>query len=91
MEKYLDVQEFTYELPEEKIAKYPLEERDASKLLVYKDGKITDSVFSSLPSQLPENSLLVFNNTKVTLIKFQFARISKKGQKEGTTNLKKPL
>ncbi len=64
-ERYLDVQEFTYELPDERIARYPLAERDASKLLIYSEGKIAEKTFRSLPDVLPDNSHLVFNNTKV--------------------------
>ena len=47
------IEDYSYELPEERIAKYPLEERDSSKLLVYKDGDIRDSVFRRLPEELP--------------------------------------
>lgn len=63
--QYIDIQEFTYPLPEERIAKFPLEPRDSSKLLLYKAGHIEDAVFSTLPQHLPAGSTLVFNNTKV--------------------------
>lgn len=56
---------YDYLLPEGRIAKFPLERRDASKLLVYRDGVISESVFSHLCDFLPEGSLMVFNNTKV--------------------------
>ena len=71
-----NVQALDYILPEEKIAKYPLPERDASKLLVWKNGEITDSVFRSLPDFLPEGSLLVFNNTRVIHARLLFQKKS---------------
>jgi S-adenosylmethionine:tRNA ribosyltransferase-isomerase len=61
----LSIKDFTYDLPEDRIAKYPLPERDASKLLVYDQGKITEDVYRNLDKHLPPNSLLVFNDTKV--------------------------
>jgi len=63
---------FDYDLPEEKIARFPLAERDRSKLLVYRNGEIMDSEFSDLLSHLPEDSLLVFNNTKVVRARIMF-------------------
>src|SRR5689334_21852175 len=63
--KNLLIKDFTYDLPEDRIAKYPLPERDASKLLVYQDGKITEDVYKNLDHHLPSDSLLVFNDTKV--------------------------
>ena len=56
---------YDYPLPDERIAKYPLNERDMSKLLVYRDGKISEDVFINAGNHLPENALLVYNNTKV--------------------------
>ena len=63
--KNLAIADFTYSLPENKIADYPLTERDASKLLVYKEGNITEDIYKNIASHIPENSLLVFNDTKV--------------------------
>ena len=63
--KPLLIESYNYELPDERIAKYPLTERDASKLLVYKNGKISESRFSELAEVLPEGCLLVYNNTRV--------------------------
>ncbi|WP_194777871.1 S-adenosylmethionine:tRNA ribosyltransferase-isomerase [Pararhodonellum marinum] len=57
--------QFHYELPEERIAKFPLNERDASKLLLYEEGSIHHCHFTQLPDLLPTNTLLVFNDTKV--------------------------
>jgi len=59
------INSFDYPLPEERIAKFPLSRRDASKLLVYQHAKITESVFSSLADFIPTDSLLVYNNTRV--------------------------
>lgn len=59
------IETYNYPLPDDKIAKYPLEKRDASKLLVYQHQTIKESVFSSLPEFLPEKSLLIYNNTRV--------------------------
>ncbi|HPW67673.1 MAG TPA: S-adenosylmethionine:tRNA ribosyltransferase-isomerase [Salinivirgaceae bacterium] len=61
----LDINQFDYELPNDRIAKYPLKNRDESKLLLYNKGVISEETFKNLPQFLPKNSLLVFNNTKV--------------------------
>ncbi len=61
----MDSQLYTYELPDERIAKYPLPERDASKLLVFRNHNIEESIFRNVGSYLPEGAMLVFNNTKV--------------------------
>jgi S-adenosylmethionine:tRNA ribosyltransferase-isomerase len=65
MNNTLNINEYKYNLPQEKIALYPLEERDQSKLLVYRDGDVTHSHFHQLDQFLPENSILFFNDTKV--------------------------
>lgn len=70
--KDLSIQDFTYHLPDEKIAKFPLSERDESKLLVYKNGKISVDAYKNLPQLLPGNTLLVFNNTKVVEARLLF-------------------
>ena len=61
----LNIDDFDYELPDERIAKFPLEERDHSKLLVWRNGAISERNFYNLPEELPEEAMLVFNNTKV--------------------------
>ena len=71
---YID--EYDYSLPDEHIAKYPLAKRDTSKLLVYKGGEIFESKFSSLADFLPENSLLVYNNTRVIQARLLFNKIT---------------
>ncbi|WP_276498207.1 S-adenosylmethionine:tRNA ribosyltransferase-isomerase [Pontibacter litorisediminis] len=63
--KKLAIKDFVYELPEERIAKFPLPERDQSQLLLYRQGQIADHTFTDLPQLLPPHTLLVFNDTKV--------------------------
>ncbi|WP_299985422.1 S-adenosylmethionine:tRNA ribosyltransferase-isomerase [uncultured Pontibacter sp.] len=70
--KNLAIKDFVYELPDERIAKYPLPERDQSKLLYYKSHNIADHTFTDLPDLLPAGSLLVFNNTKVVQARLIF-------------------
>ncbi len=68
----LRISDFSYPLPEEKIAKYPLEQRDQSKLLIYKEDRIGEDIYRNLHNHIPENSLLVFNNTKVIQARLLF-------------------
>lgn len=68
----LKISDFTYELPAQRIARYPLPDRDQSKLLVSRKGRISDHFFYELPSLLPEGSLLVFNNSKVLPARIRF-------------------
>ncbi len=70
----IDLREYEYTLPEERIAKFPLEKRDASKLLHVRDGKIEHLNFYNLPSLLPSDSLLVYNDTKVIPARLIFQR-----------------
>ncbi len=70
----ISISDFNYPLPDEKIAKYPLPQRDQSKLLVWKDHSIEDRIFSELPDLLPANSLLIFNNTKVIRARLLFEK-----------------
>ena len=65
MERHIDINRFDYALPEERIAKFPLAERSASKLLIYRGGEIAERHFADIGDVLPEGELLVFNNTKV--------------------------
>ena len=65
MERYIDINDYHYTLPEERIAKFPLAERSSSKLLVWRKGEIAESRFHAVGGKLPAHSLLVFNNTKV--------------------------
>ncbi len=68
----IPIDDYDYALPPERIARYPLPERDASKLLVWRGGEISESRFSSLPELLPQGSLLVFNDTKVVRARIVF-------------------
>ncbi len=63
--KHLKIEDFTYDLPAEKIAYNPVNPRDQSKLLVYKDKKISENIYRNICDYLPENAVLVFNDTKV--------------------------
>ena len=63
--KHLKIEDFTYDLPVEKIAYNPVNPRDQSKLLVYKDKKISENIYRNICDYLPENAVLVFNDTKV--------------------------
>lgn len=72
--KNITIQEYTYQLPDEKIALYPLQERDVSKLLIYKDGLITEDIYKNIQQHLPVNSLLVFNNSKVIQARILFTK-----------------
>lgn len=70
------IEEYSYTLPDERIAKYPLAERDSSKLLMYHDGNVAEYRFSSLPGLLPEGSIMIFNDTKVVPARLHFQRAS---------------
>ena len=72
--KQIRISEYNYQLPDERIAKFPIAERDHSKLLVYEHGQISDDVFYHLPKYLPKNSLMVFNNTKVIQARLHFRK-----------------
>lgn len=72
----ISIQDYTYELPEEKIALFPLEKRDTSKLLVYKEGQISEDRFVNIASRLPKGTLLLFNNTKVIHARLEFFKPS---------------
>ncbi len=72
--KTLQIQNFNYELPESRIAQYPLAIRDESKLLVFENEQIRDRVFYDLHEELPSDTLLVFNDTKVVQVRLQFER-----------------
>lgn len=70
----IHIEDYSYPLSDDRIAKYPLEQRDASKLLHYKDGKIEEKVFRELPALLSEETLMVFNDTKVVPARMHFQR-----------------
>ena len=70
----ISIEDYNYSLPDERIAKFPLPKRDESKLLLYRDGKISESVFKHITDYLPEGSLMVFNNTRVIQARLLFQR-----------------
>jgi len=70
----LHITDYDYPLPDERIAKYPLEKRDASKLLLYDDGIISESIFSNLADYIPSESLMIFNNTRVIHARLLFRK-----------------
>lgn len=72
--KELKIADYAYHLPEEQIALYPLPQRDAARLLIYKNDQITESVFTHLAEYLPEQALLVFNNTRVIPARLLFQK-----------------
>ena len=72
--KQISIKDFTYDLPDERIAKFPVDPRDSSQLLLYRNGEISRSQFRYLPDFLPENSLLVYNNTKVIRARMFFRK-----------------
>lgn len=72
--RHIQIKDYTYDLPDERIAKFPLVERDSSKLLIYRSGEVSEDVFTSLPSYLPPNSLMVFNNTRVIQARLHFRK-----------------
>ncbi|MDR1729928.1 MAG: S-adenosylmethionine:tRNA ribosyltransferase-isomerase [Prevotellaceae bacterium] len=70
------IEEYNYSLPDEKIAKFPLEKRDESKLLLYENNSIAQSLFKNIADFLPGNALMVFNNTKVIQARLYFQKTS---------------
>lgn len=72
--KNISIKDFSYDLPDARIAKYPVDPRDHSQLLLYRNGEISRSQFKNLPQYLPENSLLVYNNTKVIRARMFFRK-----------------
>ncbi len=70
----INIQDFNYKLPKERIAQFPLEKRDGSKLVIYKDGLISESTFKNIPELLPENSLMIYNETKVVQARLLFEK-----------------
>ena len=72
--KNLHIADYSYDLPDDRIAKFPLAERDSSKLLIYRHGEVSEDVFASLPQYLPAGALMVFNNTKVIQARLHFRK-----------------
>ena len=72
--KHIHISDYNYDLPDSRIAKFPVSPRDTSKLLIYRHGEISDDIFYNLPKYLPEKSLMVFNNTKVIQARMHFRK-----------------
>jgi S-adenosylmethionine:tRNA ribosyltransferase-isomerase len=72
----VNIEDYDYDLPEERIAQYPVEERDMSNLLVYRNGNIEKDTFRNLSQYIPKGSLLVFNNTRVIRARLLFRKES---------------
>lgn len=70
----IEIAEYNYPLPDERIAKYPLKERDSSKLLIYNKGEISEDTFRNLANHIPAGSLMIFNNTKVIQARLRFRK-----------------
>ena len=72
--KHISIHDFTYELPDEKIARYPVAERDSARLLIYNKGNISEDIYKNIQQYIPENSLLIFNDTKVIKARIRFQK-----------------
>lgn len=72
--KHIQIKDFNYSLPDERIAKFPLAKRDNSKLLLYRHGEVTEDVFHNIAQYLPKGALMVFNNTKVIQARLHFRK-----------------
>ena len=72
--KHIHIKDYNYNLPDERIAKFPLAERDHSKLLVYRHGEVSEDIFYNITKYLPSGALMVFNNTKVIQARLHFRK-----------------
>ena len=72
--KHIHIKDYDYPLPDDRIAKFPLPVRDQSKLLVYRHGKIEESIFTHLPDYIEPGNLMIFNNTKVIQARLHFRK-----------------
>ena len=72
--KHILIDDYNYDLPQERIAEFPLPRRDASKMLLYRHGEIGEDIFRNLPLHLPEGTLMVFNNTRVIQARLHFRK-----------------
>ena len=81
--KDIHISEYNYDLPDERIAKFPMAERDHSKLLVYNHGQVSEDIFYNLPDYLPQDALMVMNNTKVIQARLHFRKANANGEPLG--------
>ena len=72
--KHIHIKDYNYALPDERIAKFPLAQRDRSKLLLYKHGEVSEDVFCNIADHLPKGALMVFNNTRVIQARLHFRK-----------------
>lgn len=72
--KHIHIKDYNYPLPDERIAKYPLPQRDHSKLLLYRHGDVSEDIFCNISNYLPKGALMVFNNTKVIQARLHFRK-----------------
>lgn len=72
--RQIRIEDYDYPLPDHRIAKYPLKERDSSKLLIYNKGEVSQDIFTNLPNYLPKGALMVFNNTRVIQARLHFRK-----------------
>ena len=81
--RHIRISDYQYDLPDERIAKFPIAGRDHSKLLVYNKGEVGEDVFYHLPDYLPKGVLMVFNNTKVIQARMHFRKADANGEPTG--------
>ena len=79
----IQISDYNYEVPDERIAKFPKEQRDHSKLLLYRQGEVGEDVFYNLPKYLPKGALMVMNNTRVIQARLHFRKSNEKGENTG--------
>ena len=79
----IHISDYQYDLPDERIAKFPMARRDQSKLLIYNKGEVGEDVFYHLPDYLPKGALMVFNNTKVIQARMHFRKTDANGEHTG--------
>lgn len=72
--KHIKIGDFNYDLPDERIAKFPIAQRDHSKLLIYNHGEVSDDIFYNIVNYLPKGALMVFNNTRVIQARMHFRK-----------------
>lgn len=72
--KHIHIKDYNYPLPDSRIAKFPLVQRDHSKLLLYRHGEVSEDIFYNIPDYLPKGALMVFNNTKVIQARLHFRK-----------------
>lgn len=72
--KHIRIKDFNYDLPESRIAKFPVAQRDHSKLLIYNKGKVSEDIFYNITDYLPKGSLMIFNNTRVIKARIHFRK-----------------